>query len=77
LTSFIGDSFIDSFRFIDKSPHSYSWWSYRAGARKNNKGWRIDYNMVSKPLEKNIENAYLIPEAVHSDHCPVALELRI
>ena len=77
LTSFIGESFIDSFRFIDKSPHSYSWWSYRAGARKNNKGWRIDYNMVSKSLGKNIKNAYLIPKAVHSDHCPVALELRI
>ena len=77
LTSFIGDSFIDSFRFIDQSPDSYSWWSYRAGARKNNKGWRIDYNMVSKSLEKNIKNAYLIPQAVHSDHCPVAVELKI
>ena len=77
LTSFMGNSFIDSFRYIDKSPHSYSWWSYRAGARKNNKGWRIDYNMVSQSLEKNIKNAYLIPKAVHSDHCPVTLELSV
>ena len=77
LTSFMGESFIDSFRFIDKYPHAYSWWSYRAGARKNNKGWRIDYNMVSRSLGKNIKNAYLIPNAVHSDHFPVALELRI
>ena len=77
LTSFMGESFIDSFRVIDNSPHSYSWWSYRAGARKNNKGWRIDYNIVSKSLEKNIKNAYLIPKAVHSDHCPVALEIMV
>ena len=77
LTSFMGNLFIDSFRYIDKSPHSYSWWSYRAGARKNNKGWRIDYNMVSQSLEKNIKNAYLIPKAVHSDHCPVTLELSV
>ena len=77
LASFMGNSFSDSFRYIDKSPHSYSWWSYRAGARKNNKGWRIDYNMVSQSLEKNIKNACLIPKAVHSDHCPVTLELSV
>ena len=46
LDSFIGDRFTDSFRYIDSSPNQYSWWSYRANSRANNKGWTIDYNMV-------------------------------
>ena len=75
LDSFIGDKFIDSFRVINKSPHQYSWWSYRANSRANNKGWRIDYHMVSKPLQENIKRAIILPDAKHSDHCPLMLEL--
>ena len=56
--------------------HHYSWWSYRANARVNNKGWRIDYALVSQPLKDTIERAYILPEAYHSDHCPVVVELR-
>ncbi|NQV78136.1 MAG: exodeoxyribonuclease III, partial [Lutibacter sp.] len=48
--SFIDSGFIDSFRHLNKDLHHYSWWSYRANARNNNKGWRIDYNMVSEPM---------------------------
>lgn len=66
---------IDSFRHFVKAPHHYSWWSYRANARANNKGWRIDYQMVSKSLLSNIKGAKLLPDAIHSDHCPVVLEL--
>jgi exodeoxyribonuclease-3 len=73
--NFIDSGFIDSFRYLNKEPHNYSWWSYRANARNNNKGWRIDYNMVSKPLEKNIKRAYILPEAKHSDHCPIVVEI--
>lgn len=66
---------IDSFRYFVKEPHHYSWWSYRANARANNKGWRIDYNMVSESLEKNMSRATILPEAKHSDHCPILVEL--
>lgn len=66
---------IDSFRYFVKEPHHYSWWSYRANARANNKGWRIDYNMVSKTLESNMKRAAILSEAKHSDHCPILVEL--
>lgn len=66
---------IDSFRYFVKEPHNYSWWSYRANSRARNKGWRIDYNMVSQSLEKNMKRAAILSEAVHSDHCPVLVEL--
>lgn len=72
---FIKSGFIDSFRHFNKEPHQYSWWSLRANARANNKGWRIDYQMVSAPLESRLKRALLLPEARHSDHCPLLLEL--
>ena len=75
LGNFIDSGFIDSFRHLNKEPHNYSWWSYRANARNNNKGWRIDYNMVSEPLKDRIKRAYILPEAKHSDHCPIVVEI--
>lgn len=75
LGSFIDSGFIDSFRYLNKEPHHYSWWSYRANARNNNKGWRIDYNMVSEPMKDRIKRAYILPEAKHSDHCPIVVEI--
>ncbi len=64
---------VDTFRMFDPSPEKYSWWSYRAGARANNAGWRIDYHWVSEPLKKRVYNAKIYNEVVHSDHCPVGL----
>ena len=75
LGDFIDSGFIDSFRHLNKEPHNYSWWSYRANARNNNKGWRIDYHMVSEPLKDRIKRAYILPEAKHSDHCPIVVEI--
>ena len=72
---FIDSGFIDSFRHLNKEPHHYSWWSYRANSRANNKGWRIDYCMVANPLKDQIERAYILPEAKHSDHCPIVVEM--
>ena len=72
---FIDSGFTDSFRYINKEPHHYSWWSYRANARKNNKGWRIDYNMVSEGLREKILDAKIFVDAIHSDHCPVMVEI--
>ena len=74
--NFIENGFIDSFRHLNKEPHHYSWWSYRANSRANNKGWRIDYNMVSAPLKENISRAFILPDAKHSDHCPIGVELQ-
>ena len=75
LDDFISQVFIDSFRHLNKQPDQYTWWSYRANARANNKGWRIDYNMVSQPLKQHIKRAVILPAAVHSDHCPHMVEL--
>ena len=73
--NFIDSGFIDSFRYLNKEPHHYSWWSYRAGARGNNKGWRIDYCLVSENLKDKLKRAVILKEAKHSDHCPVLVEL--
>ncbi|WP_338732571.1 exodeoxyribonuclease III [Mangrovimonas cancribranchiae] len=73
--NFIDSGFIDSFRFFNKEPHHYSWWSYRANARANNKGWRIDYAMVANPLQEKLKRGVILPEAKHSDHCPIMVEL--
>jgi len=75
-TKFIDAGFIDTFRlFNDQQPHQYSWWSYRANARANNKGWRIDYHMASTQMESRLKKAYILQEVKHSDHCPVVLEI--
>jgi exodeoxyribonuclease-3 len=71
----IESGFIDSFRFFNKEPDNYSWWSYRANARNNNKGWRLDYCMASQPLKDRLQRAFILPEAKHSDHCPIGLEV--
>lgn len=75
LGEFIDSGFIDSFRYLHPERQEYSWWSYRANARVNNKGWRLDYAMVSEPLKDKINRAVILSEAVHSDHCPILLEI--
>lgn len=77
IDNFINRGFVDSFRHFNQEPDQYSWWSYRANARVNNKGWRIDYNMVSQPLQENLKRAVILPEAKHSDHCPIMVELDV
>lgn len=66
---------IDSFRLFDQSAEKYSWWSYRGGARFRNAGWRIDYHWVSEPLRNRIKSAAILSDVVHSDHCPVVVEI--
>ena len=76
LDNFMKSGFIDSFRYLNSEPHQYSWWSYRANSRNNNKGWRIDYALVSNTLEEKIVRSFILPDAKHSDHCPVGLEIQ-
>lgn len=73
--NFIDSGFIDSFRYFNKSPHQYTWWTYRANARNNNKGWRLDYGMVSISLKDKLKRSVILSEAKHSDHCPIFVEL--
>jgi exodeoxyribonuclease-3 len=75
IDQFMRSGFIDSFRHYNKEPHNYSWWTFRANSRSKNLGWRIDYNLVSSNLEAQMKRAAILPEAKHSDHCPVMLEI--
>ena len=74
--SFIDNGFIDSFRHLNKEPDNYTWWSYRANSRANNKGWRLDYAMISNPLQEKLKRAVILSDAVHSDHCPILVEIK-
>ncbi len=73
--NFINKGFIDSFREFNSEEHNYSWWSYRGGARARNKGWRIDYNIVTENLKDLLINASIHADAKQSDHCPVSIEI--
>ena len=75
VTKFIASGFVDSFRHLNSEPHNYSWWSYRANSRVKNLGWRIDYNMISESLLPNLNRSVILSQAVHSDHCPVLVEI--
>lgn len=75
MEQFMTSGFTDSFRFFNKDPHQYSWWSYRAGSRGKNLGWRIDYNLVANHMEPHLRRSVILSDAMHSDHCPVLLEM--
>jgi exodeoxyribonuclease-3 len=75
---YIRNGLVDSFRhFYPELKGAYSWWSYRAGAREKNVGWRIDYFLVSKPFLSSVKTAFILNEIMGSDHCPVGIELDI
>ena len=75
VTEFLESGFIDTFRHLNKEPHNYTWWSYRANARNNNKGWRLDYGMVNESLKDRLKRSVILSDAKHSDHCPILLEV--
>ncbi|MBB6463815.1 exodeoxyribonuclease III [Flammeovirga kamogawensis] len=77
VTKFITEGgFVDAFRKFDESPGKYSWWTYRAGARGKNLGWRIDYFMVQDTFADRLTNSLLHNDAYHSDHCPVEIDFK-
>jgi len=67
---------VDSFRQINAEEVKYTWWSYRAGARGKNIGWRIDYFLVSESLIPKVKDAFILNEIMGSDHCPIGLQLK-
>lgn len=75
-TELLDAGLTDTFRSLYPDRRdAYSWWSYRAAARERNVGWRIDYFVVSDRLRDSIKDAYILPEIMGSDHCPVGLDL--
>jgi len=75
MSGFFAKGYIDSFRQLNKEAHQYSWWSYRANARNNNKGWRIDYHVLTENLQTSLKSVEILQEVKHSDHCPVVVEI--
>jgi exodeoxyribonuclease-3 len=75
ISNFLNSGFIDTFRYFNQEPHHYTWWSYRAGARQKNLGWRIDYQLVTQSLESRLKRCVILSDVKFSDHCPVLLEL--
>lgn len=75
MTRFLSTGFIDSFRMLYPEKQEYTWWSYRFNSRAKNKGWRIDYCMVSEPVSGMVKDAVILKDAVHSDHCPMVLHV--
>lgn len=72
----IAYGFIDTFRVFNKDPGHYSWWDLKTGARERNVGWRIDYHFISRDLEPRLDDAFILPEVMGSDHCPVGIVLK-
>ena len=70
-----GLGYVDTFRMFNQQPGHYSWWDQLTRARERNTGWRIDYFFVTEDLRKRVTNAWISPEVMGSDHCPVGLEI--
>ena len=77
MDKFFAAGYVDTFRSLNPQPHEYTWWSYRAGARGNNKGWRIDYIAITENLKSSLNDAKIFQSAMHSDHCPSYIDIEI
>ncbi|HRY32558.1 MAG TPA: exodeoxyribonuclease III [Bacteroidales bacterium] len=78
MSRFLESGYTDTFRYFHPDQaHQYTWWSFRANARAKNLGWRIDYHMATMNLNDRLLSARILPEARHSDHCPVMLEMKL
>jgi len=73
----VDHGYLDTLRIFNDKPKHYSWWDYKTRARERNVGWRIDYFFVSDNLKKNLKNAFILPDIMGSDHCPVGIEIEV
>ncbi len=77
MDKFVSHGYVDTFRHFHKEPEQYTYWDLKTGARARNVGWRIDYFFVSKNLLPAVTNAFIQPEVMGSDHCPIGITLKI
>jgi exodeoxyribonuclease-3 len=77
MDKFVEHGFIDTFRHFNNEPDQYTWWDFKSGARARNVGWRIDYFFVTEGLLSSITGAYIMPEVMGSDHCPIGLNIKL
>ena len=77
IDKFLSQGYIDTLRMFNKNPEQYTWWSYRGGARSRNVGWRLDYFFVNEEFKDKVKFAYILPEVMGSDHCPVGLDIEV
>lgn len=70
---YVDNGFIDTFREFNSEGGNYTWWSFMGNARANNVGWRIDYFIISKSLRPRLVEAFIMPQVMDSDHCPVGI----
>jgi exodeoxyribonuclease-3 len=77
IDKFVAHGYVDTFRYFNKEPDQYTWWDLKSGARARNVGWRIDYFFVTESLLSSITGAYIMPEVMGSDHCPIGLTLKL
>jgi exodeoxyribonuclease III len=76
IDTFIHHGYVDVFRKFNKEPNQYTWWDMKTGARARNVGWRIDYFFVNKEFSSQVKNAFILPEVLGSDHCPIGIEIK-
>jgi len=77
IDTFIDHGYVDTFRYFNKEPEQYTWWSMRTAARERNIGWRLDYFFVNKEFINKVKNAFILQNVMGSDHCPVGIELEV
>jgi exodeoxyribonuclease-3 len=77
IDKFVNHGYIDTFRIFNKEPNQYSYWDMKSGARARNVGWRIDYFYVSEDLLSSLTGAFIMPEVMGSDHCPIGITLKV
>lgn len=75
MDKFFSHGYVDTFRMFNDQPEQYTWWDQQSRARERNVGWRIDYFIVSDNFKKNVKNAFIMPDVMGSDHCPIGLEI--
>jgi exodeoxyribonuclease-3 len=77
MDKFFGDGYIDTFRVFNQERDQYTWWDLVTRARERNVGWRIDYFFISENFKKNLVNAFILPDVMGSDHCPIGIEVKL
>ncbi len=77
MDKFFAHGYVDTFRMFNDQPEQYTWWDMQTRARDRNVGWRIDYFFVSDNFKKNVKDAFILPDVMGSDHCPVGIEIEV